>query len=415
MKFYQLIALVLGVIGISILGVTTTRSLSTSLYLKVPETPLLSTADSFEPLEDCSSCHFMAHWSWNGSAHRDVACDACHGKVGEHLSLPSNSTIRSQVPKDVCIHCHGSQEVLPVWWQDFLGNPDKYLAEVHKANQADMYLGDVERHLQRLIAQKIPIVIEVFVSLHCPSTQSLLKDLVPWIKHLPNVTMKVYHIAYEAGYEDKEIFFNSQPHGNEFFREDSCSEQFEEDPNGIFQTRFGREELDQAIDWAIVQELHFMSWLDFLQCASQDIVNGDRLECFNAAGINPSEFYEQKTVYGEQTFFQNMSEAYFRRVRVSPTVFINGVRYEYPLNAATMVKTLCAVIPSLLCSDYPHECGENWDCRALGSFSVCDKSGEFARCVSKKGKSLRLNVILPQENFQDEPNESPENLASTGL
>lgn len=355
---------------------------------------------------ECLSCHVTAFnrpEGWVNEAEsphlKDVKCGACHGPGLGHTMRPDAGNIRGSIEPALCATCHTPTDVCLTesWTADFDSVVEEFYANPHRPASPRDYFDDFQRIAYEVFRERRPITLEVFVMAECGFGNRLLEGLVPWVKHMHSVDLKVRFIAFESGNEEKEAFFGAPPTQAELEQtgDEACFGDFEESLAN-FQSLHGASEVREGILLTVVQETHPQRFLDFLQCRLRQedrTSESSVLDCMEVAGIDATQIEEVIASSGDFLFSENIRHAWERRVRVSPTVFIAGKKWWREMNTASLMANLCQVTGDRICADLRFKCGSDYDCRPIGEYARCVDTGEASLCEPVEGDNLRVAIV----------------------
>jgi hypothetical protein len=401
----------------------------------VPETPL-PTGRHWPAPEECRDCHSQAYWSWRNSAHRNayrtleavgrqrdpaclpchvtgfgtwegfidvehtpelqgVTCGVCHSPADHHLRDLSFYRPSRHVPPERCNDCHTADERCPG-----IENPaaftsrfaEKYAA-VHDSDRPHYHSSTMAEAVRAQVARGENILVEVFMAPACPSTRDFVRELVEFAQIHPNLILRFHIIAYETGNRAKEDFFRSPPDRGEVAYPGTCF--IDGEFSGLaFQTYGGEKGVQEGILYALIQNFLPFSYLDFLQCYLEQPAGGLPLECLEKVGLYPDRFMAVRQEQGEAHLAYNIQEAWNRRARLSPTVYISGERWPHEPHALSIIQAACHAFDQAQCQEYDFKCRLDIDCLRYGADRYCDGAGTGSgTCVGLTTTSPTILLI----------------------
>jgi len=361
----------------------------------------------------CQSCHTTGFGRQGGydprvgtPALRNVQCEACHGPGAAHALDPSTKNIRSTADAALCRQCHDKANS-PQFERQLQG----YMKEVdHKQILAALSPPAAAPKPERTPPPKPKAekpVVELFVMSMCPYGMRTEQLLFPWVEKMKDsIDFRLRFIAREqdqaekptAG-EEPETPPAEQPGGLRLDQEPGCVGE-PEPSRGPFASLHGQAEVDEDVRQAVMIELFPDRYRSYILCRNRDIRSPDWQACALDNGIDADLVARvAASPEGAAIFRRNIARKRELGARVSPTIYINGRKYEGKVRLPDIAQGICNVQPDAeLCTRKP-VCVSDSDCDQPGKVGVCvDPGTPKASCrVSDPVPFLLIAINAPQE------------------
>lgn len=223
-----------------------------------------------------------------------------------------------------------------------------------------------------------PVILDLYVMSRCPFTLEAEKELIPFVEEKPGkIDLRINYIAAKVGDDEEAAESENTPSSATVgVSRTGCSGEGIESYQG-FSSLHGRAEVEENMRQLIVREFFPNMYLDYLLMRSHDI-DGDWRNAAETLGIDTAAVIELvRDGTGAILLGENIRLAQNRMVSASPTLFIDGRRWDGRVDAETVRLAL-------------H--GQRWD----GNEPASSSPGiEFGR----EGQDRRLGTANPAQVY----------------